>query len=963
MANEDFVVRFELDVAAAVQNANRLSQALGNVVSSLNAAQGPTQAIAQNLGAVAPAATRATSSVRSFSGNLPTLRYALYDVASTLGIVGAAFTAVDVAAIGTAVAWERAYANVIRTTGATGDEVARIRAELVGLTREIPVAFTDLTEIAALGGQLGIAASDIDEFTSVVARLTATTDLTAEAAGTALGRFQALLGVPASEFENLASAILNVGVNSVATETQIVSIATQISSMADFAGLTADEVIGLAGALASVGAAPELSRGTITRLFTQMSRAVAQGGDRLDEFARISGVSAQEFAAGFGRPGFGDTVLAFLTNLGDEGGNAVQVLNDLGITSVRDVPLLLRLAGASDAVQRAFKDSVDAYATATVLQEQYGIIAETTAARLEILMNAVQELFAVLGGSATGPFKEFVNFLIDSLHNLTDALSTDFGQGVSIAVLVLTGLIGALALAGAGVALFTASMLASVTAYAAFTGKTITATTVMNGFTASMVRARAAVIGLVAAVAGVALISTPSNVDKFFGGSWFDGQTIREATDQLLRFQRIDFNTSGWNSFFGEFQRNAMEGGFGGLFGADSSSSISALTEYDKRLAALASTAGGSGTVFAELDRISAHYGITNEQVLSKLPDTRDALLGVATGANTTTEAIRRQAEETKLLEQRQAFLQDTMLLSEDGFKRWSAAIQGASFSLSDALKAATEEGILSLEKLNTEIQSQITAFESFQTNLLRLAASGVDPIVLQELVAQGPIAGAQLAQALVDNFGTELGNESLRLIQAGAETAAAYQEGFSDNIALITAAFQQAGDAAGAAMLQAILSGASADKIQAVISQYNLQVPVTPVLTGPVTGRLSAGDFLPWATRASGGPVHGPGSGTSDSVPTLLSNGEYVIRAASVRKYGSGLFDALNRGVARFASGGAVGGGMSFPNSMITEFGPQSMAAVRGLGGAQVNVMLDDLAIARAANRGNKLLAQQGAY
>lgn len=37
--------------------------------------------------------------------------------------------------------------------------------------------------------------------------------------------------------------------------------------------------------------------------------------------------------------------------------------------------------------------------------------------------------------------------------------------------------------------------------------------------------------------------------------------------------------------------------------------------------------------------------------------------------------------------------------------------------------------------------------------------------------------------------------------------------------------------------------------------------------------------------------------TGTSDSVRAWLSNGEYIIKAASVRKYGTGVLDALNRG------------------------------------------------------------------
>lgn len=54
------------------------------------------------------------------------------------------------------------------------------------------------------------------------------------------------------------------------------------------------------------------------------------------------------------------------------------------------------------------------------------------------------------------------------------------------------------------------------------------------------------------------------------------------------------------------------------------------------------------------------------------------------------------------------------------------------------------------------------------------------------------------------------------------------------------------------------------------------------------------------------GGPVVGPGTGTSDSIPALISNGEYVIKKAAVDKYGVAMFDRLNAG--RYASGGLAG-------------------------------------------------------
>jgi TP901 family phage tail tape measure protein len=60
------------------------------------------------------------------------------------------------------------------------------------------------------------------------------------------------------------------------------------------------------------------------------------------------------------------------------------------------------------------------------------------------------------------------------------------------------------------------------------------------------------------------------------------------------------------------------------------------------------------------------------------------------------------------------------------------------------------------------------------------------------------------------------------------------------------------------------------------------------------------------------GGKVSGPGTGTSDSIPAMLSNGEYVIKADSVSKYGIDTFDALN--AQKLAGGGAVGLGSPAP-------------------------------------------------
>lgn len=83
----------------------------------------------------------------------------------------------------------------------------------------------------------------------------------------------------------------------------------------------------------------------------------------------------------------------------------------------------------------------------------------------------------------------------------------------------------------------------------------------------------------------------------------------------------------------------------------------------------------------------------------------------------------------------------------------------------------------------------------------------------------------------------------------------------------------------------------------------------------------------------AAGGMIRGPGGPTSDIIPVLASNGEFVMRAASVRHWGADFFDALNRfQPPKFAAGGLL----DFADAMTRPIMPRPRAphaAARALG------------------------------
>jgi tape measure domain-containing protein len=94
----------------------------------------------------------------------------------------------------------------------------------------------------------------------------------------------------------------------------------------------------------------------------------------------------------------------------------------------------------------------------------------------------------------------------------------------------------------------------------------------------------------------------------------------------------------------------------------------------------------------------------------------------------------------------------------------------------------------------------------------------------------------------------------------------------------------------------------------------------------------------------AGGGSVHGPGTGTSDSILSRLSNGEFVMRAAAVRKFGVGFMHALNGlRMPSFATGGLVEGLTSRLPPTASWMPSMSSITSASSGGRPLNLTIGD--------------------
>lgn len=137
--------------------------------------------------------------------------------------------------------------------------------------------------------------------------------------------------------------------------------------------------------------------------------------------------------------------------------------------------------------------------------------------------------------------------------------------------------------------------------------------------------------------------------------------------------------------------------------------------------------------------------------------------------------------------------------------------------------------------------------------------------------------------------------------------------EAFSDGLVDAIVNFRSLGDVA-RSVIQQILSDLLRLQIQKAMAG----------IASSILGGLGGGGSLASSAAstiaanpaifAMGGPVKGPGTSTSDSILARLSNGEFVMNAAAVRRIGVGNLSALNEGRhPRFATGGMVGKAPSF--------------------------------------------------
>ena len=370
-------------------------------------------------------ATSKASALRSaldFSKTIRTMGYGLYSTITPAIMMAGRY------AIQSARDIDSAYRDMRKTVNGTEDEFQHLLDSALKFSTTHFTTAEQMLEIESIGGQLGIAATDLEAFGETVANLDIATNIDAETVAEQLGKMGSVLNVTEDQYDNFGDALVRLGNNMPVMESDIMTLSTRFMGMGKVVGMDADEILGWAAAASATGQKAEAAGSAMQRFISKMETAVVGGGETLEQWASVAGMSAQEFADAFNKDA-STAMKAFVDGLGrvqKEGGSVNQVLQDLKINNVRDKQLLEGLA--MQAYNAGDGMSLLGYALKLSSDAWNGFATETKDGSIEYAGDAARE---------AGKKAEGFSGQVQEMINTAQLLSTELAQGALPYVIAL----------------------------------------------------------------------------------------------------------------------------------------------------------------------------------------------------------------------------------------------------------------------------------------------------------------------------------------------------------------------------------------------------------------------------------------------------------------------------------------------------------------------------------------------
>ena len=308
--------------------------------------------------------------------------------------------------------------------------------KLKSMSRTIPISAAGLAQIAAAGGQLGVAEEALPQFVETASQMAVAFDIMPDQAGESMAKLSNIFGIPITEMSNLGDALNHLSDNTAAKASEIVEVITRAGAQAKDFGLSAEQTAALGDTFIALGKRPQVAATAINALLLKMNTADKQGA-KFQAGLSALGIEASELKDSIKGDAQGALVSFLETVSKVEKQERAGILSDLfGLEYADDISLL---AGQVD-VYRKTLGLLGDQKKHNSMQREFANRSNTTKNSLQLLSNQMTEIGMNIGSTLLPP----LNFLVNNLLRPMSGIVADLAERFPILTGVVFGVTFAL---------------------------------------------------------------------------------------------------------------------------------------------------------------------------------------------------------------------------------------------------------------------------------------------------------------------------------------------------------------------------------------------------------------------------------------------------------------------------------------------------------------------------------------
>ena len=339
--------------------------------------------------------------------------------------------------------YETALVGVGKTTGIENENLKLLGASIVKTSNVLKTIKTDnLLKLAEAAGQLGVKGNDnILKFAATMAKLEKASDIVGEEGAKSIARLLTITKEGPAVVDKFAASLVALGNSSAASESEILSVASEVGRATAAYSLHSKEILGISAALKSLDVAPESAGSAVGKVFREIELATLKGGESLERFSKIMKLTPKQVTKTF-KDSPQKAFSLFIKGLGrikDEGGSVAKTLIDVGLSGERVSKGIIPLATNYKLLEDKIKLSQKAFRENIALDKEFEASQKTIKSAINSIVRAYENLF-ITQATAGSKMEKVQNILFaigDNLGTIFKVIGLLIGAFLAFKTIIL----------------------------------------------------------------------------------------------------------------------------------------------------------------------------------------------------------------------------------------------------------------------------------------------------------------------------------------------------------------------------------------------------------------------------------------------------------------------------------------------------------------------------------------------